>query len=48
MTPEPPGAQELSKKIKEALAEEKDFFVIVQRACEKEQIMDLKMMTEAK
>merc|ERR1712205_8014 len=32
MTPEPPGATELSKKIKDLLAEEKDFYVIVQNA----------------
>merc|ERR1719230_602546 len=46
MTPEPPGAAELSKKIRDALSEEKDFYVIVQKACDKEQIMDLKMMTD--
>jgi len=45
MTPEPPGAVELSKKIRDALAEEKDFYIIVQSACGTEQIMDIKMMT---
>ena len=45
MQPEPPGALELSSKIKENLAAEKDFYVIVQSACGHEQIMDIKMMT---
>ena len=45
MNPAPPGAEELSKKIRDALAEEKDFYVILQTACGIEQIMDLKMMT---
>jgi len=45
MQPEPPGAQELSKQIKELLAAEKDFYVIVQSACGHEQIMDIKTMT---
>jgi translation initiation factor 5A len=45
MQPEPPGATELSNKIKEQLKAEKDFYVIVQSACGKEQIMDIKMMT---
>merc|ERR550537_992571 len=45
MQPEPPGATELSNKIKEWLKEEKDFYVIVQVACGKEQIMDIKLMT---
>jgi len=45
MQPEPPGALELSNKIKELLKDEKDFYVIVQSACGKEQIMDVKMMT---
>merc|ERR1712216_325455 len=44
LTPEPPGASELSNKIKEYLAEEKDFYVIVQSAIGHEQIMDIKMM----
>jgi len=45
MQPEPPGAQELSKQIKDFLAAEKDFYVIVQSACGTEQIMDTKPMT---
>ena len=45
MTPEPPGATELSEKIRSNLAEEKDFYVIVQVACGVEQIMDIKVMT---
>ena len=45
MSPEPPGAKELSTKIKDFLAAEKDFFVIIQIACGKEQIMDTKVMT---
>jgi len=45
MSPEPPGALELSNKIKEFLGEEKDFYVIVQSACGHEQIMDVKIMT---
>ena len=43
--PEPPGALELSNKIKELLKDEKDFYVIVQSAIGHEQIMDVKMMT---
>ena len=39
-----PGANELSEKIVNALKDEKDFYVIVQVACGREQIMDLKMM----
>ena len=45
MSPEPPGALELSNKIKESLKDEKDFYVIVQCAIGHEQIMDIKMMT---
>lgn len=45
MTPEPPGATELSQKIKDLLKDEKDFYVIVQSACGIEQIMDTKVMT---
>ena len=45
MKPEPPGAMELSQKIRDFLKEEKDFYVIVQSACDKEQIMDTKVMT---
>ena len=45
MQPEPPGATELSTKIKDFLAAEKDFYVIIQIACGKEQIMDTKVMT---
>mmetsp|Transcript_35379 Transcript_35379/g.117244 ORF Transcript_35379/g.117244 Transcript_35379/m.117244 type:complete len:167 (-) Transcript_35379:390-890(-) len=41
----PPGADELSKKIREHLADEKDFYVVVQAACGTEQIMDIKIMT---
>ena len=48
MKPEPPGAMELSQKIKDMLGEEKDFYIIVQSACDKEQIMDIKMMTDNK
>merc|ERR1719453_1293915 len=43
--PEVPGADELSEKIIAHLKEEKDFYVIVQIACGREQIMDLKVMT---
>ena len=39
---------ELSQKIKDMLGEEKDFYIIVQSACDKEQIMDIKMMTDNK
>ena len=45
MQPEPPGATELSTKIRSYLTEEKDFYDIVQSACDHEQIMDVKMMT---
>ena len=45
LNPAPPGAEELSQKIQDLLAEEKDFYVIVQSACEKEQVMDTKVMT---
>jgi len=45
MQPEPPGATELSNKIREMLAAEKDFYVIVQSAIGHEQIMDVKVMT---
>jgi translation initiation factor 5A len=45
LSPEPPGASELSQKIRDLLAEEKEFYVIVQSACDHEQIMDIKMMT---
>jgi len=45
MSPEPPGALELSKSIKDFLAAEKDFYVIVQSAIGHEQIMDTKIMT---
>ena len=45
MNPAPPGADELSTKIREFLTAEKDFYVIVQVACDKEQIMDTKVMT---
>ena len=46
--PEVPGAEELSQKICDLLKEEKGFYVIVQVACGTEQIMDIKVMTEAK
>ena len=39
-----PGAAELSQKIVDYLGEEKDFYVIVQVACGREQIMDTKTM----
>ena len=42
--PSPPGSSELSKQIKELLAAEKEFYVIVQNACGHEQIMDIKTM----
>ena len=42
--PEVPGAAELSQKIVDYLGEEKDFYVIVQVACGREQIMDTKTM----
>ena len=45
MAQPPPGADELSKKIRENLASEVDFYVIVQAACGTEQIMDIKVMT---
>jgi len=41
----PPGADELSKRIKDYLGEQKDFYIIVQSACGTEQIMDTKVMT---
>ena len=44
---QPPGADELSAKIKATLDEGKDFYVIVQAACNIEQIMDIKIMTNA-
>jgi len=47
LVPEPPGSAEVSKRIKQFLAEEKDFYVIVQCACGIEQIMDTKVMTAA-
>ena len=46
--PEVPGAEKLSEEICNLLKEEKDFYVIVQVACGNEQVMDLKVMTEAK
>jgi len=45
MQPEPPGATELSDKIRTMLKEEKEFYVIVQKACGHEQVMDFKLMT---
>jgi Eukaryotic elongation factor 5A hypusine, DNA-binding OB fold len=46
MNPAPPGASELSGKIRTLLKEEKEFFLIVQSACGIEQIMDIKVMTQ--
>ena len=46
MNPAPPGASELSGKIRTLLKEEKEFFLIVQSACGIEQIMDVKVMTQ--
>ena len=40
-----PGADELSQKVIDFLKDEKDFYVIVQVACGREQIMDTKVMT---
>jgi len=40
-----PGADKLSQQIVDWLKEEKEFYIIVQSACGKEQIMDVKMMT---
>lgn len=45
LQPEPPGATELSQKIRDLLAQETDFYIIVQSAIGKEQIMDVKVMT---
>mmetsp|Transcript_9284 Transcript_9284/g.20341 ORF Transcript_9284/g.20341 Transcript_9284/m.20341 type:complete len:167 (-) Transcript_9284:1064-1564(-) len=45
ISPEPPGAAEISKRIRDLLAEQKDFYVVVQSACGHEQIMDTKVMT---
>jgi translation initiation factor 5A len=45
MNPAPPGAEELTKKIEEMVANETDFYIIVQEACDKRQIMDTKVMT---
>ena len=42
----PDSAEAVSKRIKELLAAEKDFYVIVQSACGVEMIMDTKVMTE--
>ena len=47
MNPAPPGASELSGKIRTLLKEEKEFFLIVQSACGIEQIMDVKVMTQS-
>ena len=40
-----PGADKLSQQIVDWLKEEKEFYIIVQSACGKEQIMDVKAMT---
>lgn len=45
LTTVPESTQELSKRIKDLLAEEKDFYVIVQSACGIEMVMDTKLMT---
>jgi translation initiation factor 5A len=42
-----PGADKLDAQIKQLLKDEKDFYVIVQSACGKEQIMDVKVMTSS-
>jgi translation initiation factor 5A len=41
----PQGANDLTRKIREMLTEEKDFYIIVVAACKVEQIMDIKIMT---
>ena len=41
----PDSANAVSEQIKEFLAQEKDFYVIVQRACGIEMVMDTKLMT---
>jgi len=43
--PNPPQAVELTKKIKDFLEEETDFYIIVTSACGHEQVMDTKLMT---
>ena len=45
MNPAPPGADELSQKIRDFLEKETDFYIIMQSACGIEQIMDTKVMT---
>ena len=45
MNPTPPGADELSQKIRDFLEKETDFYIIMQSACGIEQIMDTKVMT---
>lgn len=46
--PSPPGAEKLSQDIQDKLANEVDFYIIVQLACGIEQIIDIKVMTNSK
>ena len=41
----PQGADELSNKIREFKEKEIDFYIVVQSACNIEQVMDTKTMT---
>jgi len=41
----PPDADVLSKRIRDLLAEEKDFYIVVLMACGIEQVIDTKVMT---
>ena len=45
MSQPPPGADELSNKIREFKEKEVDFYIVVQSACNIEQVMDTKTMT---
>ena len=45
MSQPPPGADELSNKIRELKEKEVDFYIVVQSACNIEQVMDTKTMT---
>jgi len=45
LNPTPPGADKLSETIKEKLASDVDFYIIVQSACGIVQIIDYKLMT---
>merc|ERR1712194_99023 len=42
------GADELAQKIRDLFEEEKDFYIIVQVACGTWQVIDAKVMSEAK